>query len=215
MSAGSLPHSGPHTGAELTWAIAELYPYQGYWDEAEYLELTDWSNRLIEYTNGHVEFLPVPTLLHQMIQGLIYRRLFDFVDTRKLGFVTTAGTRVYAGSKKYRQPDVVYRSFKNYDSSQSRYLNGAELVVEVVSEDEGSRERDYEQKVADYAAAKITEYWIVDPQLEVIKVLALESDAYVEHSVGRPGDTVASKLLDGFTLDVKATFDEGKLPDTM
>ncbi len=211
MSAGSLPQSDVQSDAEPTWAIAELYPYQGYWDEDEYLALTDWSNRQIEYTDGFVEFLPVPTLLHQLIQGFIYRRLFSYIDAHKLGLVTTAGTRVQAGPKKYRQPDVVYRSFAKMSRDQQRYLHGAELVFEIVSEDDRSRVRDYREKVADYAAAGIVEYWIVDPQQEVIKVLALVDDAYVEHSVGRPGDTVASKLLDGFTLDVKATFDEGKL----
>ena len=49
---------------------------------------------------------------------------------------------------------------------------GADLVIEVVS-DQG-RPRDLEIKRQEYAQAGIPEYWIVDPQLEQITVLALE-----------------------------------------
>jgi Uma2 family endonuclease len=220
MSSASIPPvTGPPTtdppiNGQPTWQIAELYPHQGDWDEEEYLFLTDRSNRLIEFTDGVVEFLPVPTIMHQMIQGLIYRLLFDYVSSRKLGLVTNAGTRVYVGTRKYRQPDVIYRSFKKFDNTQERYLSGAELVVEIVSDDDRSHQRDYEQKVNDYAAAQIPEYWIVDPQGEIISVLALDGDTYIKHMVGKPGDVVSSKLLEGFTVDVKRVFDEGKLPDT-
>lgn len=47
------------------------------------------------------------------------------------------------------------------------------LVVEVVSnskEDQKSRDRDYEEKVGEYAARGIPEYWIIDPDGAVVKI---------------------------------------------
>ncbi len=43
---------------------------------------------------------------------------------------------------------------------QNRFWLGADLVVEAVSEDDP--ERDTVDKVADYAEAKIPEYWIIN-----------------------------------------------------
>ena len=59
---------------EPTWEIAYLYPSQGTWSEEEYLALTNSSNRLIEFTDGFLEVLPMPTDKHQTILKFILRR---------------------------------------------------------------------------------------------------------------------------------------------
>ena len=70
------------TGAQLTTlAIAEqdwkelledLLPPQGRWSEDEYLVLTDHRNRLVEFTDGFLEALPMPTDKHQSVLGFLY-----------------------------------------------------------------------------------------------------------------------------------------------
>jgi hypothetical protein len=50
---------------EPAWDIALLYPNQGHWSEAEYLALN--TNRMVELSDGCLEVLPMPTLLHQFI----------------------------------------------------------------------------------------------------------------------------------------------------
>lgn len=55
-----------------------------------------------------------------------------------------------------------------------------QLVVEVVSPGRVGRERDYDRKRAQYAARSIPEYWIVDPQEQIVMVLQLENSQYVE-----------------------------------
>lgn len=52
------------------------------------------------------------------------------------------------------------------------------LAVEVVSPGNEQIERDYVEKVAEYADAGITEYWIVDPISKKITVLVLEQGSY-------------------------------------
>ncbi|MCC6494225.1 MAG: Uma2 family endonuclease [Pirellulales bacterium] len=79
-------------------------------------------------------------------------------------------------------------------------------MMEVVSDDETSRERDYETKRRDYAEAGIPEYWIADPQERCITVLALEGARYVEHGVYAQGGKAESRLLKGFAVEVDAVF---------
>ena len=60
----SAPQSLPHE-PDYAWEVATLYPEQGEWSEEGYLDLTDGTNRRIEFTDGRLEFLPMPTEVHQ------------------------------------------------------------------------------------------------------------------------------------------------------
>jgi Uma2 family endonuclease len=88
--------------------------------------------------------------------------------------------------------------------------DGVDLAMEVVSRGEEARERDLETKRVEYAAAKIPEYWIVDPELETITVLRLEGDTYSVHSVFATGTRATSTLLQGFEVEVDKVFAAGK-----
>lgn len=59
----------------------------------------------------------------------------------------------------------------------------------------------------EYEQAGIPEYWIVDPQDELVTVLVLDGDAYRTHGEFRPGETATSALLKSFTINVKACFE--------
>ena len=58
-------------GLKLVWEAdgleIDLLPLQGLWTEEQYLRLTDQTNRLIEFTEGSVEILPMLTRKHQAI----------------------------------------------------------------------------------------------------------------------------------------------------
>ena len=45
---------------EPTWEIARLFPAQGEWSAEEYLSLE--TNQLVEFSNGVLEFPPMPTM---------------------------------------------------------------------------------------------------------------------------------------------------------
>lgn len=193
-------------GGEPAWEIATLFPSQGDWTVEEYLALTDSTNRLIEYTDGRIEVLEMPTVAHQLILSHLFVLLHEFVKARGLGVVLSAGTRVQADVKKFREPDVLYVSRERLAMSGNRYVQGADLAIEIVSDDAESRDRDLVQKRSDYAAAGIAEYWIVDPREKRITVLTLTGDAYAVHAEGALGEQVASALLEGFVVDVTQTF---------
>ncbi len=63
------------TQEQLTRLLQEVAPRQGPWSEDDYLRLTDCTNRLIEWTDGCIEVLPMPTDEHQSIAARLYKRL--------------------------------------------------------------------------------------------------------------------------------------------
>ena len=197
--------AAPRTSPEALHALLrEVLPPQGGWSDEEYLWLTDRCTRLVEFTDGHVEELPVPTFAHQVILALLYR-LFHAHLAPRGGVVLFAALRLRIREGKFREPDLLLLRDRSDARCGNRYWLGADLVAEVVSADGPAR--DLVVKRADYAEAGIPEYWIVDPANETITVLALEGSGYVEHGVFARGDTATSLLLAGFAADVTAVFD--------
>jgi Uma2 family endonuclease len=185
---------------EPTWEIVPLFPTQGHWTEEEYLALD--TNRPVEFTDGFLEVLPMPTLSHHSILLYLYHALLAFAQPRQLGRVLVAGYPVRVRPGAYREPDVVFFLAEHAAGAGEQFAEGADLVMEVVSP--GGRERDLEDKRDEYAAAGISEYWIVDPKLARITVLRLEGDHYAVHGEFKPGERASSALLSGFTVDVAA-----------
>lgn len=189
---------------EPPWEIAELYPAQGYWDEEEYLGLD--TNRLIEFSNGFIEVLPVPTTTHQLILMFLLDALRGFVEPRKLGIALFAGIRVRLWKDTYREPDIVFMLAKHADRVGEVFWKGADLVMEVVSGAQEDRRRDLVKKRREYAKAGIQEYWMVDPEKSQITVLRLSRGKYaVAGKYGR-GETARSVLLAGFAVKVDEVF---------
>ena len=184
--------------------LREVLPPQGNWSDEEYLWLTDRCNRLVEFTDGHVQELPMPTFTHQAILAFLYRLFHEHLDPRG-GVVMFAALRMRIRAGKFREPDLLLLRDRSDSRCQDRYWLGADLVAEVVSPDDP--DRDLIEKRADYAEAGIPEYWIVDPRDQTITVLTLDGDTYVEQGVYNAGESAASSLLGGFAADVTAVFD--------
>jgi Uma2 family endonuclease len=86
------------------------------------------------------------------------------------------------------------------------------LVIEVVSPGkpgEPNYDRDYIEKRREYAERGIPEYWIVDPEREVILVLTLADETYQEQSfLGT--DAIASSTFPNLNLTAVQILKAGK-----
>jgi Uma2 family endonuclease len=186
----------PTAQPEPAWEVGRLFPDQGSWTEADYLNLD--TNKLIEFADGIVEVLPMPTFTHQLIMLYLHEMLKAFASPRRLGVAVVAPFRVRLWEGRFREPDVAFMLAAHDDRTREAFWEGADLVMEVVSNE--NRRHDLETKRHEYARAGIAESWIIDPREEEVHVLTLHGDAYQVAGVYRPGDEAASRLLPGFRV---------------
>jgi Uma2 family endonuclease len=188
---------------EFREVLLDLLPDQGRWSEEEYLWLTDRTSRLLEFTDGVLEVLPMPTDRHQVILALFVRLFTPYIESRG-GIVLSAPLRLQLRPGKFREPDLLLLRDDHDPRRRNRYWLGADLVLEIVSADGAIR--DMVEKRREYAAAGIPEYWIANPGTETITVLVLRAGAYFERGVFGRGMRATSALLPGFAVEVNAIF---------
>ena len=191
----------PSQVGEPVYELAEkLYPRQGQWTPNAYFHLQ--IDRGVELVDGCLEFLPVPTEIHQAILIFFLNLLQEVVGER--GRVMLAGLRVNTQGDNFREPDVVALLDRQSPKRGNKAWSGADFALEIVSE--GGESRDYMDKRLEYAAAGIAEYWIVDPQKKQILVLSLEGQTYREVGTFTGNAEAAGPLLPGLRVTPEAVW---------
>ena len=197
----SVPPSRPD---EPAWEVATLFPVQGQWTEHEFFALE--TSHFIELADGHIEVLPMPTWLHQLIVKYLSQQLEAWVNQHAEGTVLFAPLPIRLSAKTIREPDVLYVRPENIPSDVRDYPSTADLVMEVVSDSPNDRQRDLVTKRSEYARAGIAEYWIVDPLEKRITVLVLSGEEYQLQGEFGAGEQATSRLLPGFTINASSVW---------
>jgi Uma2 family endonuclease len=172
---------------------------------ADYLSLD--GNYLVEYVDGRLQVLPMPDLFHQAVAFVLVGRLDEWAaKSDPMARTAQAPFRMYLTDRLYREPDVALMLGRNAGRRSPARWDGADLAIEIISET--NRDHDVTTKRADYAAAGIPEYWIVDPDPRTIRVLTLPTGSieYAVHGDFGVGQAVTSMLLPGFAIDVAELF---------
>lgn len=105
------------------------------------------------------------------------------------------------------QPDVLYVGGENREIVKERGIEGVpNLIAEVVSE--GNRRHDEVRKRKLYARHGVPEYWVVDPELETVKVYREPEDGYhqVAEHTAEEEDILTTPLLSGWSLALTRLF---------
>ncbi len=181
-----------------TWEVAHLFPLQGEWTENEFFALH--SNRMVELVNGHLEVLPMPTWLHQLIVKFLVRAIEAAIENT--GEVLDAPLPIRLFERTVREPDVMYFAPGSEPTDLRGYPTKVDLAMEVVSEGADARQRDYDDKRRDYSRAGISEYWIVDPDQQLITILVLDGSEYRTHGEFAPRQTASGVLLPSLQVAV-------------
>ncbi len=116
------PSAGLHIVRAADGLELDLEPLQGLWSEQQYLRLTDQTNHLVEFTDGVIEVLPIPTKQHQAISLFLLLGLLAFVRPRG-GAVYYAPLRLAVRPGKFREPDLLLLVDKD-DPRGERVLAG-------------------------------------------------------------------------------------------
>ncbi|MFM9960478.1 MAG: Uma2 family endonuclease [Planctomycetaceae bacterium] len=186
--------------------MLDLLPDKAVWTEDEYLDIS--TNHIVEFTDGRVEVLPMPTPYHQAVSRRLLLALDDVVRGDQLGEVFHCPVPLLTGVTKYREPDLLFVSKDNLSKTweTDRRLEKADLVIEILSKGTRSRQRDLVRKTAEYAAAKIPEYWIIDPQNKIVLQYRLRSGKYAAPRELGLDDEIRSPLLPQFRMAVRDLF---------
>jgi Uma2 family endonuclease len=174
-----------------------------HWTEQAYFALPD-SNQIIELANGKLIIHEMPTLAHQRaVRNLAYR-LHGWNQRTGAGEVLFAAYPVRLAPGTVREPDVLFYFTEHRDRLGEQYGGPPDLAVEVLSP--STRQTDLREKLAEYAHAGVTEYWVVDAEARWIEVYSLDGERY--RRVGRyaSGQEVVSLLLPGFAVAVADLF---------
>jgi Uma2 family endonuclease len=115
-----------------------------------------------EWVDGEIILMSPLSLEHQDVLNFINRLISAFVEARQLGRVFFMGVQMRLRARPSgREPDLLFVSNEHADRLRPTYLDGpADLVVKIVSPE--SVERDRVTKLAEYEAADIPEYWLID-----------------------------------------------------
>jgi Uma2 family endonuclease len=187
-------------------AVAALLQDQGQVSEKDYLTLTNGTNRLVEFVDGQIEVLPMPTTKHQAISKFLFRAL-EAVLERSQGAVFYAPLRLQIRPGIFREPDLLVLRAADDPRLGDDYWTGADLVIEIVSPGPKDAKRDYDDKRGEYEQLRIAEYWIVDPQRESITVLQLGEQGYTQYGLFRRGAVARSALFPELAVSVNAVLD--------
>src|SRR5215208_7799756 len=131
----------------------------------EFLAWCDGETRA-EWVDGEVVLLSPNSRTPQWILAFLNEVITAYVRAHRLGegvfapFLMRLPTRPSG-----REPDLLFVAAAHADRLRETYVDGpADLVVEIVSPESDARDRG--EKLVEYEAAGIPEYWVIDPMRE-------------------------------------------------
>ncbi|HEX2162427.1 MAG TPA: Uma2 family endonuclease [Thermoanaerobaculia bacterium] len=160
-----------------------------------------------ELIDGEHYVSPAPNVRHQRLVRELAFALNALVRRAGLGEIFFAPFDVKLTEVDVLQPDLVFISRERAGLLTESHLAGApDLAVEVLSA--STRRVDEMLKRRLYERVGVAEYWVVDPELETVKVYRQGANGFdraLELAVER-GERLESPLLPGLSLPLVDLF---------
>lgn len=173
----------------------------------DFLQFPDDGKRH-ELIDGEHYVTASPNTKHQAVVLALGSALRTHARAHALGRVFVAPFDVVFTDVDVVEPDLLFVSrARQTDILTAQHVRGApDLVVEIGSP--STRKRDETIKRRLYERSGVAEYWVVDPELDEIKVYRLTDGRYArtdELALER-GDALSSPLFPGLTLPLAEIF---------
>ena len=182
-------------GVKLTYEDYVLFPEDG---------------KRHELIDGEHYVTPTPVRKHQAIVSNLLGLIWSYLQQRPTGRVFTAPFDVIFSQFDVVEPDLLYISReRSQEIETSPWVKGApDLVVEIGSP--STRKRDETIKRRLYERFGVLEYWVVDPELDVIKVFRRINDRYerVAELLLEHDDVLTTPLLPDLELRLAKIFED-------
>jgi len=163
-----------------------------------------------ELIDGEHYVTPSPNTKHQTVSANLYVLIAVWLEAHPIGRVYYAPFDVVFTQFDVVEPDLLYMSNERWKSIITpQHVRGTpELVVEIGSP--GTRKRDETIKRQLYERAGVTEYWFVDPEVDVVRVYRRSGDGFaraIELS-REAGEILTTPLLSGLEMPLARIFRE-------
>ena len=161
-----------------------------------------------EIVEGAHYVTPSPNAKHQAISVNLSWLIRAWLEAHPIGRVFHAPFDVVFSHFDVVEPDLLYLSHERAAQIlTAQHVRGTpELVIEIGSP--GTRQRDETIKRRLYERAGVSEYWIVDPELDVVHVFRREGDRFGRTTAlsREAGDVLTTSLLPGLELALARIF---------
>lgn len=158
-----------------------------------------------EIIAGEHYVTPSPPLRHQRISGNLFYLLRAYLENHPIGELFYAPFDALLGRHDIVVPDLLYLSRERTHFLTSKNLQGPpSLVIEILSASTSRRDRQLKRDL--YERVGVEEYWLVDPECDVVNIYrwgagASESSAEYEKTA-----TLTSPLFPGLDLPLDRVF---------
>ena len=161
-----------------------------------------------ELIDGEHYVTPSPNLQHQRILGRLYFAITNYLHGKPVGEVFFAPLDVVISRHDVVEPDLLYVSRERAAQVLvPEHVRGVpDLVVEVAST--STRKRDETIKRSLYERAAVSEYWVVDPKIEVVRVYINTGNGFCRPTDLRrdAGGVLTTTLLPGLEIPLASLF---------
>ena len=158
-----------------------------------------------ELIDGELLLVPAPRTAHQRISAKIQFSVTSFVIEQSLGEVFDAPFDVVLSNTDVLQPDILFVSNDRTEIITEDNIQGApDLVIEILSPSTADRDRTF--KASLYALHGVAEYWIVDPDTQIIEVFTLGDQGFERLATYTGEELLTSPTLEGFELNLTEVF---------
>jgi Uma2 family endonuclease len=160
-----------------------------------------------ELIDGEHCVTPAPIPRHQIVSGRLFSRVGRVVDQGQLGLLLYAPVDVVLSEIDVVEPDLVFIGASRLGIVRETHVQGApDLVVEILSP--STRRRDEITKRHLYEQHGVPEYWVVDPELDAIKVYRLGDGGYRREAelTVEAGDELTSPVFPGLRVPLAEIF---------
>ncbi len=183
------------SGVKLTYDDFVLFPDDG---------------RRHELIDGEHYVTSSPNTRHQQISLNLVLAIGGWLEAHPIGRIFHAPYDVVFSNFDVVEPDVLYLSHERASAVITpQHARGApELVVEIGSP--GTRRRDETIKRRLYERAGVSEYWVVDPDVDVVRIYRRAGETFgkVVELSREANDVLTTPLLPGLELLLSRIFSE-------
>lgn len=153
-----------------------------------------------ELIDGKIYYMAPSNTKHQRLVHFFDREIGNYIQSKHGECeVFPAPFAVFLNENdiNYVEPDISVICDKNKISDKG--CHGApDWIIEIVSP--SSKQMDYYKKLFKYRTAGVREYWVVDPEKELVTIYSFEKDSMEEYSFDKD---IPVGIYEGFSIKVQ------------